>query len=518
MRPTGWGARPMGPSWLVRSMVAATGLMFALFTGLLIAVASVWGAALLAGVMLMVAALMLPWGWLLALLLLAVFVVVGPLQYVGGVGKAFWIPYGMAALMGLRLAVEAPHRAQAARGCPTPSVPAARLWRLGLLALAVFGVTALVSSLLHLITPMQGLTGGKEILLLSLPLAFGAGALKLPVLRASWRWAALWLFLQLPVVVWQRYGVAPRRGGDSPWDAVVGLFAGQAWGGGGSGTMALVSLWAAALVVMAWRARQASGPWAVASVLAAGAACAWAEAKVALVLLPLLALLAAAPVAGRPAAGWGAWRAAVGLTVAGGLLSSALLLALQAQFTSSREAQGRSVVQYLDTVTARNLDDAVLADPHGQLTRLGALRWWWQRQSLSDVPGWLVGHGLGASRRSLTTVGEVARAQRFDVARSSATILLWETGVLGLSSLTLGLAAIAACAWRWRRHPALRDQAWLLQAAAAIVLLGLLSLPYGADLHAAPQWPVALLMGVGVTAAAHRALSGRIPATQEDPT
>ena len=54
--------------------------------------------------------------------------------------------------------------------------------------------------------------------------------------------------------------------------------------------MALVSLWAAASVALAWRAGLIKLHWALLATLAALLACALAEVKVAIVLLPLLAL------------------------------------------------------------------------------------------------------------------------------------------------------------------------------------------------------------------------------------
>lgn len=484
----------------------------AVLGGLLIGLTGLWAAVLLAGALLLVPVMLLRWSWLLALLLILVFTVIGPLQYLAGMGKAFWLAYGLVALLGVRLLVDAAAGTEAAWRVVLRRGPGARAVRLGLAGLALAAAVAVVSGLAAGIAPLQWLVGGKEMFLMwGLPGAFALGFLDWRRLDRLWAWIVAWLWLQLPVVVWQRFAVAPRRGGDSPWDAVVGLFAGQAWGGGGSGTMALLSLWAASLVVMAWRAGQAHGAWALAAVVPAAAACALAEVKVALVILPVLGIMAAWPAQhqGRRAAP--RWPGAALLTLGAIGLSAFLLLAHQAQFGSTRAGAAQTLEGYVSTTVERNVDDTVMADPHGQLTRVGALKAWWQRQQAADVPGWLVGHGPGASRRSMTSTGELARGSRIDLARSSAAVLLWETGVVGLLGWTVGLASMAVAAWQMRSSPVLQPHGWLLQAAAALAGLGLLSLPYGADFFAAPHLPAALMVGLGIVLGARRELAARDP-------
>jgi len=157
-----------------------------------------------------------------------------------------------------------------------------------------------------------------------------------------------------------------------------------------------------------------------------------------------------------------------------------------------------------------------MADTYGQLTRLGALSYWWRRQHVEEVPGWLIGHGMGASRRGNLVVGEIARRQPFQVDRTGAAIVLWEVGVLGLAAWLAGMAGMTALAWRLARSPQLGPEAqglrWLLQGAASMLLLVMLSLPYGADFIEAPQLQTAGLLMMGVVLAAARGLiSGAKP-------
>lgn len=497
----------------------------ALAVGGWLALTGVYGAVLLTALAAVALALVLPWSWLLWSLLVTVFALVGPLQYFGGVDKAFWLPYLMSLVIGVRCV------AVAASLIPVdqPADRQARLrwaqWpaelRAATLLFGLWMACAVAASLAHRISPLQALVAGKEYFFLwALPLAFALGLMRWPMLGRWWRWVTAWLALQVPVVVWQRVFVAPARGGESPWDAVVGVFAGRALGGGGSGTMALVSLWAAALVALAWRHGRAGGLWAATAVACALLACSMAEVKIALLAAPLMAMMVAVarhdtPQAHRAAQGARApasphWRS-LALALAGVGISALLLLAHQQQFSSRRSAEGQSMERYVGTMVQRNLDDRSQADPHGQLTRLGALRFWWQRQQAQDVPGWLVGHGIGSARRSHLFVGAMARPWRMEIGRSTAAILLWETGVLGLLAWTGGIAASALAAWRMAQRrvvsPESATPAWMLQACSALLVIALLSLPYGADWFESPHLSTAVMLALGLILGAARSES-----------
>lgn len=482
-----------------------TGLAAAALCGALLALGGKFAGLFLLALLLCGGMLFLPWPWLLAAQLATVFVLIGPLQYVAGVHKAFWLPYLMAVVMGVRFLLDLGLNRLASAADPSAArEPAARAtvdrWvGCGLALMALYALSLTASSLAARATPMQALVGGKDLLFLwSLPAALGVGLLGLRQLESAWRWITAWLALQVLVVAWQRLVVAPRRGGDSPWDAVVGLFAGSAFSGGGSGTMALVSLWAAAVVIMGWQAGRAGGRWALLALGCALLCCLMAEVKIAALVLPLLAVLILALPGGgnRLRLGW--------MPVAALAFSALLAWSYQVQFTSARSEEGHSALRYAQTTLARNLDTTVQADGYGQLTRLGALLHWWQRQSAVNIPGWLIGHGIGSVRNLKWAEGESARHDRFSAARSSAAILLWESGVLGLLGWCGATAAWMVAAWQLARKRGHEGQSWLLSAAFCMMALTLLSLPYGADLFEAPHLPTAYLLAVGVVLAAAR--------------
>lgn len=491
-------------------VVSITGGVLAMLCGTLLSAAPLQAAVLLLGLVLFAGTLLLPWPALLVALLATVGFVVGPLQYAAGISKAFWLPYLIGVLMGIRLLAEGLGRS---RGSASGRRRLDPVLGVGLGLLAALAMVALASSLAHGVSALQALISGKEYLFLwSLPLAFAVGALRVDHLRLLWPAMALWLAVQSLVVVWQRFVIAPRRGGDAPWDSVVGLFAGNAFGAGGSGTMALVSLWAAASVALAWRAGLIKLHWALLATIAALLACALAEVKVAIVLLPLLALwvLWASGVDLQTAES-SAWNLAVRrwtlriLGMGSALFVAGLLMwAHQQQFTVGGSRESRSSLDYAQTALERNLDQRDFPDEHGQLTRLGALQYWWRHQSMSDLPGALIGHGVGSVRRSSLSPGKLLQGLRFEPARSSAAVLLWETGLLGLLAWVGSSVCWLVVARRLGQQPTSAHQTVALQSGAAIITLTLLSLVYGADWFEAPHLAVAYLLGVGMVWGVHR--------------
>lgn len=511
--------------WPDAAVLAPT-LMVAVLVGMAMAFLPLQSSILLLSLGALALVLIASWPVLFWSFMFVLGCIVGPLQYLGGFTKAFWLPHLMGVLMAARImskqmagsASRAPHPnlqrvfpvavPPVGSGLPLPLGSLDRKISLGIgLALgmaAVFAITLLLSSLAHRAGVMQALIGGKEYLfLLSLPMAFGLGLLKTKQLWLLWPALSVWLSVQALMVLWQRFVIAPRRGGDAPWDAVVGLFAGKANGAGGSGTMAMVSLWAAFGVFTAWRSGLLRWPWALLASLSALLACALAEVKIAVVLLPLLALISVASnppgeaaLAPRPASRRRPWMQALFLACVVAL-SALLLLAHQQQFTASGSAASRSPLDYLETTIDRNLDARAWADSHGQLTRLGAIQYWWSRQSGSDIPGWLIGHGVGAVRRSALAPSDLLQGLRFEPGRSTAVILLWETGILGLAAWLLSSLAFLRVGTLLLKAEQDGREAVFLRAAVAAIAITLLSLPYGADWFEAPHLATMHLLGIG---------------------
>lgn len=470
-------------------------VLLAALSGLVVALYGVPAAVAVLALFMVVAALVVPLQLFFYLFIGVVFVGVGQLQYFARVDKAFWVPYLLAALLYLRLLMAAGGAGR--QGNARPQTEGAS--RVAVASVALFLFTAVASSLINEVPPLQWLVAGKEYFLLwSVLLAFGLGVVGLRHIETLVRALPWFLALQVPVVVYQRFVVAAQRVGGSPWDAVVGLFGGNPEAGGASGTMAIFSLVAVVLMVEAWKAGKAGGWRALLTCAFALTACALAEVKLVIVMLPLLLLLVfGAELLRRPAL------ALAGLLVTG-VLTVGLLSLYQQQFTSTRTKEGRSVAAYVETIIERNSSAQLTAVGYAEMGRAAALGFWWRNQSLTDPAGFLVGHGVGSSRIGGLVVGDLVKRYQARIARSALVVYLWEVGVIGTGGLVFALLAGVFGARRLSRRPGLEGWAWLLRASALGLGLVLMTLPYGPDFVEVSQLQIMAMLLLGVVLAAAR--------------
>lgn len=472
------------------------------FIGLLIALGGVYVAALVTAVVLFVAGLVLPTRLLFYLIVLIIYVAVGQLQYFARIDKAFWIPYLLGLFLYLRLLAQQINqpRSQA-------SPKQARSGAAALAACGLFIVTAAVSSLFSGVEPLQWLVAGKEYFFLwSVLLAFLLRAVEPDDFDRLLGLVPWFLALQIPAVLYQRFVIVPGRSGDSVFDAVVGLFGGDPQSGGASGAMAVFSLVVTGFMLQGWRAGRLSTLRALGTVVLALAPLLLAEVKILLVLLPVVLMLVfGADLLRRPLQ-------ALAALLAGALLMVATLWAYQTQFTSDKTAQGKSLAGYVEVMIERN-SDVTQISRYGEMGRIAALNLWWREQHVGDPTGFLIGHGLGATRVGGLVVGELAQKFRFRPGRSTLAVYLWETGVLGTFALIAGLLAVVRLGWRTARRPDRREKAWLLRGAAGGLLLIVLAFPYNTDFVEVSQIQVLalLLMGYIIARARQPAASAGAP-------
>lgn len=484
-------AAPSPGSWavLVLLPVAAVG------AGLAVALGGSTAAVVIVALALLLASLALSVQTLFLLLLGLVFLVVGQLQYFARIDKAFWIPYLLGLLLYLRILLFS--MGSGVRADPTPRMSGgarAAVWLFGLYLLA-----AAASAAINATPPLALFVSGKEYFFLAAVLAaFTIGAVGVAQVERVLYLLPWFLAIQVPAVVYQRFVVAARRSGDSPWDAVVGLFGGDPAGGGASGTMGMFSLIAIVFALEAWKAGRFSGWRTLATCLFALVAVALAEVKLVIALLPVVFLVVfGQSMLRRPFLGIGGLL--VGLALAG-----SLLVFYQQQYASGRTLQGRSLLSYVESTLERNTDDRALVSASGEMSRIGALRFWARQQGWRDPAGTLIGHGVGASRITAVHVGEVVREHRMPVGRSSLAMHLWEVGLLGAAALAASLTVAAVSAWRLARRPMLAPHAWQLRAAAIGLLLVLVTLPYGPDFVQVAQLQVLAFTMMGLVVAASR--------------
>jgi hypothetical protein len=244
------------------------------------------------------------------------------------------------------------------------------------------------------------------------------------------------VFMQLPLAMYQRIVVVPKRYDPTPWDAVVGTFFGDPTRGGDSGGLAifLVAMLLGGLIVYRYRmiSRARLGMWIVLCI----SPLLLADVKIILVLLPLALLLAYRKTVLRHPILYG------GLFLLGGGAIGLAVIFLSGDVKSGYAGFDLGSVQALtDKLFGFSVGTNVYLS-HGEMGRVTGLIFWYQ-----NLPqfGWqhaLFGHGVSASWTSPPALGQVALlypSLHFD--NTAAAALLWDTGIIGFLLILVMLLA-----------------------------------------------------------------------------
>ena len=449
----------------------------------------VWAGLLIGPAMLFMRLELLLWA-----MIVSTFFVVGVLQYFFGVPKAFWIPYLLGGVLLVRLPIDVmTQRQRLALKKRSLSAPLVMFFLL-LLGLAT-------STAINAPGPLQILFGVRDYFgVLALMVLIGAGFVDSRFIQRAWTFMLWMVPLQIPAAIYQRFFVASSRVGDSPWDAVVGLFGGDPEGGGGSGMMAMFVIVMAVVALMRWRNRQIGTPFFALVVLSALGCIALAEVKFSFVLIPVaVALIYGRELLRKPMRSLIAFGATCVLIL--GIISL-----YQAQFTHERSDPSKKTLSgYLEHTLVNNLDDRFVNYRTREMGRVAALRLWQAEHSFDDPMTYLLGHGIGSTKMGSFVRGEAATKFSFRIDRSAAAIVLWDGGLFGLSCLVLLLFFAARMAFRLARSAELDecDRALMPAMGVAAILL-LLELPYQAAVANGPQTQLLLALVVGYVVMTNR--------------
>jgi hypothetical protein len=295
--------------------VLGAGALFAVLAGAGTALIGPMAAAVFAAMLLGIVALFLPIRWLVVGLVLVSFLITGQLIYFARIDKALWFPFLVGALMLVRFPLDRMqrghrplHEAEAAPLTPTAMK----------VCIALYMATLLSSTLFNGVPPLQMLVSFKEYLFLwGLFLVLAAGLVRPDFVLRIWSVLPWLMVLQLPLIAYQRFVVAPsRRNIGAAWDAVVGAFGGNPMAGGSSGAMGLFCVVMILVVIARWRAGLLPLWQTLLLGLSGLLGIGLAEIKFAVLLLPIgFALLFLREFARRPMQGLVA--VAVGVALAG---------------------------------------------------------------------------------------------------------------------------------------------------------------------------------------------------------
>jgi hypothetical protein len=405
------------------ALVVLFSLAAALLCGVVLALGSPQMNLLVLGLTGGAVLLLLPSATIVGLVLTVALVATGLLLYYAKVGQAHWLVYLLCLLLWLKLPLDALARSH--RNAHQTARFTGELFLV--LPLAGMLLVVLVGGIHGGAGPLEWLIGARNyIFVWSLAFVLASGALSEPALRRLWWFLLFMAAIQAPFVAVQHVLSAARG---VSWDAMVGTFGGSAeGGGGGSGAMAIyLAIMLGAFVVML-KNRMMPTAWGVLGILCCLLAVLMSETKVLLLLAPLaVGLPLLRELRRRPMF---ALSALAGLALA---MAAMFAFYQQTYFANRASVYTVDASDYLRYMFQTDTKLDVVNRETGEVARLAAPLLWWKEGWRDGPTVRLFGYGMRESRHSaLLGSGKAARRHAFVLTTSAVSVLLWDTGLLGL--------------------------------------------------------------------------------------
>ncbi|MEQ1638770.1 MAG: hypothetical protein ABL903_19090 [Methylococcales bacterium] len=362
-----------------------------------------------------------------------------------------------------------------------------------------FCVITLLSTAINQSPIQQAILGLKHYLFpLGLTTLIAYGSITPGLWLKIWRCIPLFMIIQLPIALYQYFFIAKYRAeqnfveGLIAWDAIVGSFGGDPDGGGASGALGLFLCFGIVATIAMYRNKLISGLLTVIACLSAILVIMIGEVKAVIIFLPLGFL------AYQRHKVFSSISTAI-LWLGGTLIFIPSVLLL---YGSMHYSEAGHTVNSLNDIIALTLKTE--SDPEaynrvtGELSRINALRIWWQENmTRGDYLNTIFGHGPAASEISQNFgPGAAAKNYPFIINTSSLAGILWDLGLLGAFAIIATLAATALSAFSTANIWAKTDPALnaIYEACGVGALLLIIDLPY--DLSISMWSPVQSLMAI----------------------
>jgi hypothetical protein len=179
-----------------------------------------------------------------------------------------------------------------------------------------------------------------------------------------------------------------------------------------------------------------------------------------------------------------------------GILTLSVVLLIYQQSYSEKLSQTRSLEGFIDYIFFAESNPNFFNHQTKELSRIGAILMWEQYNDTSDYRFYL-GHGPAASRESQTLgIGVAARKYPFTLSTSTASVMLWDVGIVGFI-LLLGILLFGGLnAMILARHVPQMEAA-ALDSIAVMLLLNLPLTFYNRDLIDSSATQVFLAFWIG---------------------
>lgn len=235
--------------------------------------------------------------------------------------------------------------------------------------------------------------------------------------------------LQFPFVLYEFFVLVPLRGGldsnSSTTDVVAGTFGANMEGGSPNGVMAIFLLIILGFLFAHWKEKQLPTRTMVGFALPMLAVFFLGELKILFVVIPIAFLvLVKRDIPRRP-------RFFILMSLFG------LLLIVLLGYLYSAFIIRQSVEEIILDTLAYNVQERGYGSYY--LNRLSVLKFWWLQQGWGDPVSFAFGNGLGSAFSAPSLVpGHIAmKWPRHGIDLTTASSLLWDTGVMGLSLFIL---------------------------------------------------------------------------------
>lgn len=457
---------PDKQQWLFILLVMAT-LFFAALSGAVVALGNKFLLLPILAMLGLFMVLAMPVTWILWLMFIALFAVLGPVTYFAGFSQLHWLPPLMSVVLLVHVVIHAIRGRSDGATHTTPGF----VYLLVLYLLLVIFATAIDEPYLgEVINSVRF-----YLFMWPLMLVFMLGVVRPDTIEKLWKALLAVAVLQLPLAVYQYFFVARQSLRLSPWDAVVGTFPGNIEGGGQSAAMGVMMLIVMLLAIALWRRKMLRGVWASLVVMAGIMTLALAEVKAAVLLLPVaIGLYYRRELIRRP------FESLLAIMVAGALVAALFMGYEFLHYNTTTGVASKDFVSDMGERILYGINPNTEALGQYQINRVTHLVVWWDLNvGKSDIQHSLFGYGAGATEISNLGAGEIARRFPYAMDVSSSTILLWETGLLGHLVFFFLLISGTRLSGRLSRNQAIPDIHRILLRVGAVGLFVLaISLPY----------------------------------------
>lgn len=293
----------------------------------------------------------------------------------------------------------------------------------------------------------------------------------LPASYTRWRKFLLVVaLLQFPFALYELLVLVPKRGGVSlsseTTDVVAGTFGANLLGGSPNSVMVTYIFVTMSFLAARWRAKLTSHLFFFSMAFICLLPLGMGESKIAIVMLPLAGLILLrketdhSPLKYVPA------------------LIGLVLLTMALGYIYITVMMQSSLYEVIESTLRYNIGDQGYSKRQ-LLNRLTSITFWYKEQHVYDPAGFFIGHGLGSSYTSLTSLGGHigAKYPYYGINLTAASTLLWDTGVIGFAlflSIFVSAWNAAGKLYHTTHDATVKADTLAIQASLALLALGII--------------------------------------------